>query len=362
MTERMRERPVRGDRSPGNLALVFRDFGKLEAPQVGARLYEALSPRVAEDAELLELVAAVPASQPPPNLLFGAVHYLLLDRRHEPLARYYADLGWDEAPGEAFEAFREFVLRERTAIEGLLRTRRVQTNVVQRCTSLVPAFAHVAGGMSEHALALVEIGPSAGLNMLWDRYGYAYPRLDGSLGQRWGDLESAVQLSTEVRGERELPDLPASIPVARRVGLELEPVDVADDDAVRWLRALIWPEHVERHERLEAAIAIARHDPPPIVGGDATELLAGALVEAPGDAALCAYATHALYQIPREGMQRIYAALEAASAERVVWFVVIEGTGREHSEVFMHRYEGGRRTTEHVANCNPHGRWIEWLG
>jgi hypothetical protein len=237
----------------------------------------------------------------------------------------------------------------------------VQTNVVQRCTSLVPAFAHVTGGMSEHALALVEIGPSAGLNMLWDRYGYAYPRLDGSSGQRWGDLESAVQLEAELRGQRELPELPVAIPVAWRVGLELEPVDVADDDAVRWLRALIWPEHVERHKRLEAAIAIARRDPPPIAGGDATELLAGALAEAPGDAALCVYATHALYQIPREGMRRIFGALEAASAERVVWFVVIEGTGRDYSEVFVHRYERGARTTEHVANCNPHGRWIEWL-
>lgn len=357
--------PVHGDRSPDDLARIFRTFGRDEAPQLEGHLYEALCPAIAEDRELLELLASVPPSQAPPNILFGALHYLLLEDDGAALRRFYRDLvGPAErtgAPSEAFPAFREYVLDHREQIEEIFRTRRVQTNVIQRCTLLLPAFAHLARQAAEPALALIEIGPSAGLNLLWDRYAYRYTRPGGSEAVRWGDETSGVTLPCELRGDLALPALPSAIPVASRVGIEYDRIDVEDDDAVRWLRALIWPEHVERHDRLEAAIALARSAPPRVIEGDATSQLAPLLAEAPSDAALCVYATFVFSQIAFDDRQRIFDALAAASTDRVVWFVSIEGTGGTYAETFLHRYERGDRTTTHLANCSPHGRWIEWL-
>ncbi len=255
-----RERPVHGDRSPENLALVFRDFGEFEAPQLEAHLYEALCAAIAEDPELLAVAAPVPASQPPPNLLFGAVHYLLLEDEAAPLCAYYRDLGGDGDPSGAVTHFRAYVLDHRAEIDALLRTRRVQTNVIQRCTTLLPAFAAAAARNPGRPLAVIEVGASAGLNLRWDRYAYRYQRDDAELAS-WGDPASAVQLTAEVRGDT-TPPLPDAIEVAWSAGLELDPVDIEDPDAVRWLRALIWPEHVERHQRLGAAIAIAQSGSP----------------------------------------------------------------------------------------------------
>ncbi len=46
----------------------------------------------------------------------------------------------------------------------------MQTNEVQRSWALLPAFLTVADG---RPLDLLELGPSAGLNLLWDRYATA---------------------------------------------------------------------------------------------------------------------------------------------------------------------------------------------
>jgi hypothetical protein len=35
-----------------------------------------------------------------------------------------------------------------------------------------------------------------------------------------------------------------------------------------WLTTLVWPEHDDRRQRLAAAIAVARHEPPTLVRGD----------------------------------------------------------------------------------------------
>ena len=354
-----RPQPAGHARSLADLARIFRDFGVLEAPQLNAGLYEALSPAVAEDPDLLAIAGAAPPTQPPPNLLFGAVRYLLLDGRDEPLRAFHRDLarGKPANPAQAFPRFRDFVLRHRPAIEALIAGRRVQTNVIQCCTCLLPAFAWLATAAPNRPLALIEIGPSAGLNLLWDRYGYHY---HGARDARWGDPDAGVQIDAEIRPAADLPPLPPTLPVAWRAGLELHPIDVSDADQVRWLRALIWPEHVERHERLAAAIALARADPPRIVAGDATTDLAPLLTAAPPDATLCVFVTHALYQIPSEGRRRIYAALAAAATRRPIWLLSMEGTGPDYSELYLHRYQSGDRTRIHLADCNAHGRWIAW--
>ena len=81
----------------------------------------------------------------------------------------------------------------------------------------------------------------------------------------------------------ELPD------VVWRAGIDLNPLDVANNDDVAWLEARIWPEQDFRRERLRQAIGIAREDPPLLVAGDLNERLMSLAGQAPADAALVVF-------------------------------------------------------------------------
>ena len=319
-------------------------------------------------AELLALAGETRIGQPPPNMLFGAAHFLLLAGADHPLAAHYPAISGAERPFEpALPAFRDFCLSQRAALVELLQSRRMQTNVIQRCICLLPAFGLITSE-TQRPLTLIEIGPSAGLNLKWDRYHYRYPASGPATALEWGDPESGVGLTTERRGMLVLPPLPEPIEVGSRRGIDLNPIDAGDADAMRWLRALIWPEHVERQERMSAAVAIARQHPPPLIRGDAVELIPGlldeALAEAQGDTSIVVFATHVLYQLPRDERVRLLKSIEQFAHETGtrVDFISMEASGADFSELMLTTYGPEERRTRKLAEANGHGRWLEWLG
>src|SRR5262245_38732036 len=211
-------------------------------------LYEHLSLGVATDPDVLRLITEADRATQVSNLLFGAVHYLLLNGVKHPLADFYPDLAeHSRPPQEAYPAFRAFCLEHADEIRRLVSTRRVQTNEVRRCACLLPAFGIISHRAKSRSLALVELGASGGLHLSCDRYGYDYGN-----DQRAGDLASTVQLQCEIHGERRPPIPPTMPEVAYRIGIDLMPIDVRDDNATLWLRALIWPEHADRAHLLDS--------------------------------------------------------------------------------------------------------------
>lgn len=339
-----------------DLVEVFEFWGRVDAPSVGGKLYAELGFEIARDPELLRLAAESKRNQPPPNMLFAAVQYLLLGGVQHELREHYPILAEGAEPESlAFPKFRDFCLTHRDEIAELVQTRWTQTCVLRRCACLLPAFAQVFRA-SGRPLALLEVGPSAGLNLLWNRYRYEYRR-----GPSWGDPSSELLLDSERRGDTPLPDLPDSIETVWKTGVDLHPVDISDDDQVRWLRALIFPEHVERHAQMAAAIRIGRAHPPRLVEGDATERLPALLDQAPSDAALVVFGTHTLYQFPKDELRRLFKVLVGHGEKRPFQFVSMEGSGAGHSQLLMTRYSDGRHEITKLAICNPHGHWIEWL-
>jgi hypothetical protein len=365
---------VRDARGPGRLDTTsdidqvrgyFRNFGEKQAPENGSPLYEALSLGVLGDPEMLELAARCPPIQPSANLLFGAVHQLLLAGDPHPLRDFYPDVVSGEreprAPGEeTYRLFREFVHAHLDFVVEVLETRRVQTNVVRRTTCLVPLFATVAEEGGGRPLALIEVGASAGLNLHWDRYLHRYELPSGGTFE-WGDPASRVQLSTRVRDSAPLPAIPPELLVAWRVGLDLNPVDVADPESMLWLRALIFPEHLERHGTIEAAARVALEHPTRLVAGDAVEQLPDLMRSAPEDASLCLYASMVLNQLPREARAALWERVAEVSRARRVWFLSMEGTAEGWTHLRILDFAEGRRTERHVADAHAHGRWLEWL-
>ncbi|HWP65341.1 MAG TPA: DUF2332 family protein, partial [Candidatus Limnocylindria bacterium] len=132
-------------------------------------LYDAIARALADDTALLErLVDVAPREKIVPVLLFAAVKSLVDVEPASPLARIYAG-----EPGDPWPPFRAVLETRFDEIAHLLRTRRTQTNEVGRASALLPALGVIAR-RAGRPLALIEIGPSAGLNLLLDRFAYDY--------------------------------------------------------------------------------------------------------------------------------------------------------------------------------------------
>lgn len=322
-------------------------------------LYERLARGVADDPDVLDVVSGVGHGKPVvPLLLLASAHYLLLKGVEHPLAAYYPSvIGYDRPPqdGDPYPIFHDFVLQNRREIERLVQTRIVQTNEVQRCACLLPVFGLLYKEALKRPLALVEVGTSAGLHLLWDKYGYSY-----GTDLRFGDPNSPVQLSCELRG-RFRPPMPDPFPrVAYRAGIDLDPIDVRDTDQVLWLRALIWPEHRERAELLERAVGVARQDPPALMKGDMFDLLPQAVRQAPRGTAVCVYHSYTIVQLPKEARDRLTSLIGELSVDRPIYRVSQEWLGGETAQITLMRYAGNTYEEQHLADCHPHGHWLEW--
>ena len=57
------------------------------------------------------------------------------------------------------------------------------------------------------------------------------------------------------------PPLPKDLRIEWHTGIDLNPINVTDVDAMRWLRALIVPAHLDRQGTIEAAARVAREHP-----------------------------------------------------------------------------------------------------
>ena len=341
---------------PDQIAERFRIFSR-EVFTSWSPLYEVISRNIAEDKDMLDLAAWTPRDQPVPNMILAAVHYLLLRGVDHSLRKYYLTLTPDPAdPADAYEPFRAFCMEHIDEIKQLLQTRRVQTNEVRRCTLTVPVFGEIALQTGQ-PLALIEIGPSAGLNLLWDHYAFRY-----SNGARTGHENSTVVLECELRGDH-APQIPTPLPrVASRIGIDIFPVYPGDEDATLWLRALIWPEHIERFNRLDNALQIASEFPPTLRKGDALALLPEAINAAPAGAAVSVYHSFAVNQFSPDMRRELDTILSESSKQRRIDRIWLEWESKHAGSVLRHiMYQDGEANNQMRALCHPHGEYMTWV-
>lgn len=319
-------------------------------------LYAALSPRVAQDEAIRSLARGGHPQHPPANLLFGVVHYLLLCGVDHPLREFYPTVGGMRPAADAWRAFRDFCITHDVEIRHLVTTRLVQTNEVGRCGVLLPAFACAFASFDNTPLHLIEVGASSGLNLFFDQYHYEYTN-----GRQVGP-DSRARVVTELRGDV-APLLPSPMPaVADRTGIDLSPVDVTNDDSMRWLESLIWPDMVERLTLFRAARDIARQSPPRILTGDAMDLVPEVFATVGGDALPCIFHCHAIYQMNSEWRQRFDALLTGLGRQRDFARISLEWLGDDPGPMLhltTHR-KGQLPQRTPLAQAHHHGRWMKW--
>jgi hypothetical protein len=342
----------------GKAAESFRYYASTVYPD-RSPLYLSLAMRVAEDSELLQVAAQASEKNALPNLFFAAVHLLLLKGERHQLAAFYPSLNNASRHYDyVYPYFRSFVLEHKDKIGEIIKTRSVQTNEVGRCAALVPAFELVTRQAKNRPLALIEIGSSAGLTLLWDRYHYRY---DTKL--QCGPLNSLVQIECQLRGEKR-PPVPEQFPkIASRLGIDLNPVDLNNRENVEWLRALVWPEQRKRVRQLELAIELAKSVPPKIVAGDALDILPSLIDRTPDDIQLCVYHSFSLSLAGGQPRERLELLLAKASEKRNLLHVSLEwAKNSEFPLLSLALLNAGEKTEKRLARCNAHGEWLEWLG
>ncbi|HUF73219.1 MAG TPA: DUF2332 domain-containing protein [Gammaproteobacteria bacterium] len=338
-------------------------------------LYATLSPDIANDAQLLELLLVAPPMQRRANLLFAAVHDLLFRDASHPVSRYYPSVNVSPVPPDraAFPTFRDFCLSNRAQLEGTMAARQTQTNEVRRTIAFVPVFQRLA---EAEPIALVEVGASAGLNLLVDRYRYRYG--DGP----WlGAVESPVALRCDIRGT-EPPVLPAMGEIAYRIGIDTHPLNVSEPDDARWLMACVWPEQTDRLERLRAALAIAREAPPAVVSANALDALEEVLSDIPDDLTICVFNSATLFYLSDDDCARFVSLLDRLASPRLHWLSLEGGAVQtfgaklpfdrlyeprpddQPTDIFgligYSNWKTGKREDRLLGRADMHGRWIEW--
>ena len=231
-----------------------------------------------------------------------------------------------------------------------------QTNEAGRSSNFVAALHWLASRVTPN-FELNEIGSSAGMNLLIDRYRYD---LGGVVS---GPDDSPVTIKPEWNG----PPPPANpFNIHSVQGCDIQPIDVRDDAAANRLMAYIWPEMPERFERMEAGIAMIRQNPVDLVQADAADFVEAQLAN-PQAAGTTRVLMHSIVwqYLPDTVQRRIQTAMaaagEAATAEKPLAWISLETNRATFRHELKVSYWPGCSEPAHLGEAHAHGIWVNWL-
>jgi hypothetical protein len=267
--------------------------------------------------------------------LLAGIFRLVLTGRAPELRPYYACLGGAEPPETVWPVMRRVIAEHPDELHEALAI-APQTNEVGRSVALLVGLFDLAAASGCARVRLLELGASAGLNLLVDRF-----RVVGDTWA-WGPAASPVQLLDAVHGAVE----PGEVEIVEARGCDLDPVDATSEEGRLRLTSFVWPFDVHRHVRLTGALELAAAHPPVVDRASAADWLVAQLSVEPLDPSVLTVVWHSVTQLywpPAE-----IAAVRSAMA----------AYGREHrvAEVGMEYPQDGGRTAP------PELRTVLWAG
>lgn len=232
-----------------------------------------------------------------------------------------------------------------------------QTNEAGRSANFIAAMLWLAEQGLPPRFQCLEIGSSAGINLMLDRYRY-------QLGGVTVDPANAVMaFAPEWKGA---PPPDHAIVIVGTSGCDVAPVDLGDPAQALRLKAYIWPEHTVRFERMEAAIKAASQRKPDLVRMNAADFVEAELAK-PQESGTTRMLMHSIVwqYVPEDQQDRIRATMEAAGAKAteatpLAW-VSVEADRTVHRHMLKVRYWPGGADEVQLAWSHPHGADVEWL-
>lgn len=326
--------------------------------QMGAPIYAAICASLAEGltndsrtgARALDWPGE-PTRDALPLRLVGGLHALVMVGADAELGRVFA--GEIHEPA-AIEAVLQRVLIRYDAQLLPWLDGPPQTNEPGRSGALIVGLLEVARRHGPK-LEVLEIGSSAGLNLLIDRY-----RFDLG-GATFGPAGSRVTIAPEWRGER--PAIPPIEIVSTR-GCDINPLDATDPAVAARLSAYVWAEKPERLARLRNAVTMLRETGVQLEKADAADWVEARLAE-PQEEGVTRVLMHSVVwqYLPEASSDRIRAAMAAAGAratpERPLAWVAKEPDRALAEQVVSVRSWPGHADWEVVATAHAHAAWVK---
>jgi hypothetical protein len=281
----------------------------------------------------------------------GALHGLHMSGRAPELAPLYAG-----EPADDLAILRD-VIRKHEAFLLPWLDGPPQTNEAGRSSNFIAAMLWLAAEGLPPRFECLEIGSSAGINLMIDRYRYDLG------GVVVGPADPVMTFAPEWRGP---PPPDRSIEIVSLKGCDVAPLDLTDPEQALRLKSYVWPEHAIRFERIEAAIRAASAKAPDLVKMNAADFVEQqlALPQAEGTTRVLMHSIVWQY-VPEDQQQRIAVAMEAhgrqATPDRALAWIALEADRTLLQHGLTVRYWPGGNEPRLITAAHAHGAWVEWL-
>ncbi|MGV6847284.1 MAG: DUF2332 domain-containing protein [Marinibacterium sp.] len=288
-----------------------------------------------------------PSGRSVPLRLAGGLHALVISGADPKLAAVYPP---NAAPDAVFAGAVLGALERNAAFLLDWIDRPPQTNEVRRAAPLIAA-AHRLAGLYPLPFILSELGASAGLNLMFDRFALV------AGGQRLGPQDPVLTLTPDWTGP--VPDK-ADLQVSDRRGVDLTPLDVADPGDITRLFACLWPDQPDRRDLTRRAIAAFDAN---VDAADAVDWLAKRLASpTPGHLHLI-YHTIAWQYFPADAQRRGREILESAGHRAtdhapLAWLAMEADDAGPGAGLTLRIWPGNRAIA--LGRADFHGRWVIW--
>lgn len=344
---------------PGAVAAAFANqvaYCEAAGAHITARVCAGIAAVLASEArgELLERVRGwqgAPLADALPLRVAGGLHALHLSGAAPELGPIYRG----DAAEDAAVIARVIAAQEAALLPWL--DGPPQTNEAGRSANFIAAMLWLAERGLPPRFECLEIGSSAGINLMLGRYAYDLG------GVQVGPEDPVMAFAPAWNGA---PPPAHRIEIAKARGCDVAPVDLTDPAQALRLKAYIWPEHAVRFERMDAAIRAASQSKPDIVAMNAADFVEAELAR-PQEQGTTRMLMHSIVwqYVPADQQARVTAAMEAAGAratpESPLAWVQVEADRTVHRHKLTVRHWPGGSEEVQLAWSHPHGADVEWL-
>ena len=298
-----------------------------------------------------------------PLRLAGALHGLVRAGRAPQLAALYPPQPLAD-PQRLLAAVRSALRADVPFVRAFLG-HPPQTNEVGRSAVLMAGWLEIAA-RTGYPLQLFELGASAGLNLVADRYAYRFGDVPWRLAAGPAEHGARAEVILACDWSGRLPPLDAPLQIRARRGCDRHPLDVTDPAQRERLIAYVWADQRARLERLDAAMSVMQTSPVRIESCDAQHWLPSVLPPT-SEPYVTRVVCHSIFwsylqpQVQAQIATHLAAVGAAASASRPLAWLRLELAGRdEPAALKLTLWPGGAE--EVLARAHPHGAWVRWRG